>query len=76
MSKSKAKPGVERIAFTFDLFDLPTAQHKAGLAGLAAANPVDEGSKDRPGDASRSRGANSDHRTDHIHARFRPRSVR
>ncbi len=34
MSKSKTKPGVERIAFTFDLFDLPTAQHKAGLAGL------------------------------------------
>ncbi|MGO9599273.1 MAG: type I-MYXAN CRISPR-associated protein Cmx8 [Isosphaeraceae bacterium] len=30
MSKTKA----ERITLTFDLFDLPTAQHKAGLAGL------------------------------------------
>jgi len=34
MSKIKTKPRVERIALTFDLFDLPTAQHKAGLAGL------------------------------------------
>lgn len=31
MSK-KAEP--ERIALTFDLLDLPTAQHRAGLAGL------------------------------------------
>ena len=29
-----SKPKAERITLTFDLFDLPTAQHKAGLAGL------------------------------------------
>ncbi|HKM53520.1 MAG TPA: type I-MYXAN CRISPR-associated protein Cmx8, partial [Isosphaeraceae bacterium] len=32
MSKSKTEP--KRITLAFDLFDLPTAQHKAGLAGL------------------------------------------
>ena len=28
------KPAPERITLTFDLHDLPTAQHRAGLAGL------------------------------------------
>jgi hypothetical protein len=28
------KPPHEKITLTFDLFDLPTAQHRAGLAGL------------------------------------------
>jgi len=28
------KPAPERITLTFDLLDLPTAQHRAGLAGL------------------------------------------
>src|SRR3954452_22196571 len=28
------KPPPERITLTFDLHDLPTAQHRAGLAGL------------------------------------------
>ncbi len=32
MSKSKAEP--KCVTLAFDLFDLPTAQHKAGLAGL------------------------------------------
>lgn len=35
MSKAKGKaPAVESISLTFDLHDLPTAQHRAGLAGL------------------------------------------
>ena len=34
-SKTKAKPAaIEVVEITYDLFDLPTAQHKAGLAGL------------------------------------------
>lgn len=32
MSKKKADP--EQVSLTFDLHDLPTAQHRAGLAGL------------------------------------------
>jgi CRISPR-associated protein Cmx8 len=32
-TKEKAKP-ITGMAISFDLFDLPTAQHKAGLAGL------------------------------------------
>jgi CRISPR-associated protein Cmx8 len=31
---TKAKKAVESVMVSFDLFDLPTAQHKAGLAGL------------------------------------------
>ena len=31
---SKASPPPERVELNFNLFDLPTAQHKAGLAGL------------------------------------------
>ena len=27
---------IDSVEITFDLFDLPTAQHKAGLAGLVA----------------------------------------
>src|SRR5258707_962146 len=35
MAKSKAKPKVlQSVTVTYDLFQLPTAQHKAGLAGL------------------------------------------
>ena len=34
MSKSKKQAEPESIALTFDLHDLPTAQHRAGLAGL------------------------------------------
>jgi CRISPR-associated protein Cmx8 len=30
----KSKPVVESVSVRYDLFDLPTAQHKAGLAGL------------------------------------------
>ncbi len=34
-SKPKAKPAaIDVVEITYDLFDLPTAQHKAGLAGL------------------------------------------
>ena len=32
MSKQKAEP--DQVSLTFDLHDLPTAQHRAGLAGL------------------------------------------
>lgn len=37
MAKSAAKPKADKpakVTITYDLFDLPTAQHKAGLAGL------------------------------------------
>jgi hypothetical protein len=34
MSKTKAANKIETVAVRYDLFDLPTAQHKAGLAGL------------------------------------------
>src|SRR4051812_28535145 len=37
MAKKPAPPEVVEIPFTFNLFDLPTAQHKAGLAGLILA---------------------------------------
>jgi CRISPR-associated protein Cmx8 len=34
MARVRAKPAPESITIAYDLFDLPTAQHKAGLAGL------------------------------------------
>ena len=35
MSKAKTKaPPITEVVVEYDLFDLPTAQHKAGLAGL------------------------------------------
>src|SRR4051794_32947209 len=34
MAKIKAKPQPETITIRYDLHELPTAQHKAGLAGL------------------------------------------
>ena len=37
MGKSTTKPKAAnpaQVTITYDLFDLPTAQHKAGLAGL------------------------------------------
>jgi CRISPR-associated protein Cmx8 len=33
-TKSTSKPELDGVTITYDLFDLPTAQHKAGLAGL------------------------------------------
>lgn len=33
-SKPKQKSSIDIVEISFDLFDLPTAQHKAGLAGL------------------------------------------
>lgn len=34
MAKATAKAALAAVTITYDLFDLPTAQHKAGLAGL------------------------------------------
>lgn len=34
MGKAKVKPPITEVVVKYDLFDLPTAQHKAGLAGL------------------------------------------
>ncbi len=34
MARAKSAPAPTTVTVTYDLFDLPTAQHKAGLAGL------------------------------------------
>src|SRR5262249_47723761 len=44
--KSAAEPTV--VTVTYDLFDLPTAQHKAGLAGLVLHIRHMEGRSPRP----------------------------
>jgi CRISPR-associated protein Cmx8 len=36
-AKSKAAEPIKSVTIRYDLFDLPTAQHKAGLAGLVLA---------------------------------------
>src|SRR5437763_1549497 len=34
MARTRSAPEVETVCLHYELFDLPTAQHKAGLAGL------------------------------------------
>ena len=69
MSK-KAAP--ERITLTFDLHDLPTAQHRAGLAGLILQidSMGPDGNQKEPESHPGDRGTHADIGHDHVHSRL------